>query len=137
MVNNIDTIFKFKDSRHFVYDGGKKTTRQEKADFYIFTYTEPGQSESGIDNMPAFLYAENERICRKLGKDGILGFTFRRDSSLEISAKSINQGDINASVNHQLIWKTKIGLSAEDKFIKDTVVGHRWTYLLSIDDHQD
>ena len=137
MVNNIDTIFKFKDSRHFVYHGDTKRTTQENADFYIFNFTEPGRSEDGIDNMPAFLYPNVERIYRKLGKDNIFGFEFRRDSSLEIGAKSIYKENINASVNHQLIWKTKIGLSSDDKYIKDTTIGFNWTYIVSIDDHQD
>ena len=137
MVNHIDTIFKFRDSGHLVYHGDSKRTTQENADFYIFNFTEPGQSQDGIDNMPAFLYPSVERICKKLGKDNIRGFLVRRDSSLEISAKSIYKENIDATVNHQLFWKTKIGLSSDEMFIKDTTIGSKWTYLVSVDDHQD
>lgn len=61
MANNIDTIFKFKDSHNLVYHDDTKAATQEDADFYIFNFTEPGQSEDGIDKMPAFLYPSVEK----------------------------------------------------------------------------
>lgn len=151
IIKNIDTIFKFRNSRHFVfhlYANGDTATIQEDANFYQFYYNYgdatalsygTGQNDQklidavSVENMPAFIYPSVDRIFRKLGKDKIRGFTLWTDSTIEIAAKGfIGQDDIE--VSHSLIYKRFFGKNNDPElFVKDTIISKDWQYQIYVD----
>ncbi|RYZ49364.1 MAG: hypothetical protein EOP49_16440 [Sphingobacteriales bacterium] len=150
IMSNMDTIFKFRNSRHFVYHGDTGKETREDADHYMFFYnygeaaslsygTGPDDQklidEVSVENMPAFIFPSVDSIFKKLGKDRIRGFTLWEDSTIEISIKGYRKKEID--VSHELIWKRSYSKNTDhDLFYKDTMITPRWTYLISVDEHQ-
>ncbi|MCU7550126.1 hypothetical protein OCK74_13465 [Chitinophagaceae bacterium LB-8] len=152
IISYIDTIFKFRNSRHFVYHGDTGKETQEDADFYNFYYnygeatslsygTGPNDQklidEVSVENMPTFIYPSVDRIFKQLGKDKILGFTLWKDSTIEITVKSFYREKENADVGHILVWKRIYATNIDpDFFYRDTLIAPKWTYQIWVDDHQ-
>ena len=150
IISNIDTIFKFRNSRHFVYHGDTGKETEEDADFYQFYYnygeatslsygTGPNDQklidEVCVENMPAFIYPSVDTIFKKLGKNKIRGFTLWTDSTIEISIKGFSKDDID--VGHTLTWKRIFAKNTDpDLFYKDTMIAPKWTYGIWVDEHQ-
>lgn len=153
IILNIDTIFKFRNSRHFVfhsYSNGDTATVQEGENFYQFYYnygeatafsygTGPNDQklidEMSVENMPAFIYPSVDIIFKKLGKNRIRGFTLRTDSTIEISVKSFRKDDID--VGHTLTWKRFFSKNTDPElFFKDTLIAPKWTYGIWVDERQ-
>ncbi len=147
IVKNIDTIFKFRNSRNIVTytdEKGKTTQRIENSDFYTFdkdyghatrlSYgTGPNNqkliADVNLENMPTFLFARIDRLFNILGEKNIKGFDLWTDSSIEISIKGFYDEKINADVYHTLIWKRVYAESNEpDLFVDDTILAPGWTY---------
>lgn len=150
IISNIDTIFKFRNSRHFVfhsYANGDTATVQEDADSYQFYYnygeatalsygTGPNDQklidEVSVENIPAFLYPSVDTIFKKLGKSKIRGFTLWTDSTIEISVKAFCKDDIE--VGHTLTWKRMFAKNTDpDNFYRDTLIAPKWTYGIWVD----
>ena len=85
IITHIDTIFKFRNARHFVFHSNEKDTAtiREDANFYQFYYnygeatslsygTGPNDQklidEVSVENMPAFIYPSIDKIFKKLCK---------------------------------------------------------------------
>jgi len=153
IISNIDTIFKFRNSRHFVfhsYTNGDTATIQEDANFYRFYYNYRGASalsygtgpndqklidEVSIENMPTFIYPSVDTIFKELGKNKIRGFTLWTDSTIEFYVKGFRKDDID--VEHTLTWKRAFAKNSDpDFFSRDTIIGHNWTYGIWVDEHQ-
>ena len=153
IITNIDTIFKFRNSRHFVfhsYVNGDTATVQEDANFYRFYYnygeatalsygTGPNDQklidEVSVENMPAFIYPSIDTIFKKLGKSKIRGFTLWTDSTVEVSIKGFSKDDID--VRHTLTWKRIFARNTDPElFYKDTLIAPKWTYGIWVDEHQ-
>ena len=151
IISNIDTIFKFRNSRHFVfhsYANGDTATVQEDAYFYEFYYnygestalsygTGPNDQklidEVSVENMPAFIYPSVDTIFRILGKSKIRGFTLWTDSAITISVKGLRKED--SEVGHALTWKRIFAKNSDpDLFIKDTLIAPKWTYAIWVDE---
>jgi hypothetical protein len=141
IILNIDTIFKFRNSRHFVfYSNGKDTaTIQENAHSYDFFYNwRTGSNDQklikdvNIENLPAFIYPSVDTIFKKLGKRKISGFSLSTDSTIEIFVKGIRLDNIH--VAHSLIWKRKFEKSnAPNNYSRDTLIAPKWTYEFWVD----
>lgn len=153
IVINIDTIFKFRNSRHFVfhsYGNGDTATIQENADFYHFYYnygeatalsygTGPNDQklidEVNVENMPSFIYPSIDTIFKRLGKNKIRGFTLWTDSTIEISVKRFSKNDID--VGHTLTWKKTFATNTgADDFHRDTIIAPNWAYSIWVDEYQ-
>jgi hypothetical protein len=153
IISNIDTIFKFRNSRHFVfhsYSNGDTATTQEDANFYRFYYNYGGASalsygtgpndqklidEVSIENMPTFIYPSVDTIFKELGKNKIRGFTLWTDSTIEIYVKGFRKDNID--VAHTLTWKRAFAKNSDpDFFSRETIVGHNWTYGIWVDENQ-
>jgi hypothetical protein len=149
IISNIDTIFKYRNSRNFVFhSNGKDTaTVQEDANSYQFYYNYgeatalsygTGANDQklidgvSVENMPAFIYPSINTIFRKLGKRKIRGFTLWKDSTIEISVKAFRQDNIE--VGHTLTWKRMFAKNTEaDNFYRDTLIAPMWTYVFWVD----
>lgn len=152
IIANFDTIFKYRNSRHFVFhSNGKDTaTVREDADFYCFNYnygeatalsygTGPNDQklidEVSVESMPAFIYSSVDTIFKKLGKGKIRGFTLWTDSTIEIAVKGFSKDDID--IGHTLTWKRFFAKNTDpDLFYKDTLIATKWTYGIWLDEHQ-
>lgn len=153
IISNMDTIFKFRNSKHFVfhtYANGDTATIQEDAIFYEFYYnygqasalsygTGPNDQKLidavSVENMPAFIYPSVDTIFKKLGKSKICGFTLWTDSTVEISAKAFRKDNIE--VGHTLIWKRMFAKNTDpDNFFRDTLIAPKWTYRIWVDENQ-
>ena len=85
--------------------------------------------------MPAFIYPSVDTIFRKLGKDKIRGFTLWTDSTIDISIKGFRTGNID--VGHTLTWKRFFAKNTDpEMFYRDTLIAPKWTYAISVDEHQ-
>lgn len=154
IVTNIDTIFKYRNSRHFVfhsYSNGDTATIQEDENFYSFYYNYGGATalsygavpndeklidEVSVENMPGFIYPSVERIFKKLGKNKIYGFTLRKDTTIEIAVKNFHQEKGNVDVLHTLTWKRISAVDNDpDNFYRDTIIAPQWTYQILVDEH--
>jgi hypothetical protein len=150
IISNIDTIFRFRNSRHFVFHGDTGKETQEDADSYQFYYNY-GEATSlssdagpngqelvdavSVENMPAFIYPSVDSVFKKLGKSKIRGFTLWTDSTIAISIKTFGEGEVD--VGHTLTWKRIFAKSSEpDLFYKDTVIAPKWTYGIWVSEHQ-
>lgn len=150
IVSNIDTIFKFRNSRHFVfhtYANGDTATVQEDENFYQFYYnygeasalsygTGPNDQKLidavSVENMPSFIYPSVDTIFKQLGKNKIRGFTLWNDSTVEISVKAFRKDDIE--VGHTLRWKRVFAPNTDpDNFSRDTLIATKWTYEIWVD----
>jgi hypothetical protein len=150
IISNIDTIFKFRNSKHFVYHGDTGKETQEDANFYQFYYnygeatslsygTGPNDQKLidavSVENMPAFIYPSVDTIFRKLGKGKIRGFTLWTDSTIEISVKAFQKDNIE--VGHTLTWKRIVANNTDpDIFYRDTLIASKWTYGIWVDEDQ-
>ena len=153
IISNIDTIIKFRNSRHSVfhsYTNGDTATIQEDENFYRFYYnygeatalsygTGPNDQklidEVSVENMPAFIYPSVDTIFKQLGKNKIRGFTLWTDSTIEISVKGFSKDDID--VGHTLTWKRFFAKNSDPElFYRDTMIGPKWTYTIWVDEHQ-
>ncbi len=151
IISNIDTIFKFRNSRHFVfhsYANGDTATVQEDESFYEFYYnygeatalsygTGPNDQKLidavSVENMPAFIYPAVDNIFKKLGKSKIRGFTLWTDSTIEISVKAFRKENIE--VGHTLTWKRITAKNTDpDIFYRDTLIAPKWTYGIWVDE---
>lgn len=151
IISNIDTIFKFRNSRHFVfhsYANGDTATVQEDENFYQFYYnygeatslsygTGPNDQKLidavSVENMPAFIYPSVDTIFKKLGKSKIRGFTLWTDSTIEISVKAFRYENIE--VGHTLTWKRITAKNTDpDIFYRDTLIAPKWTYGIWVDE---
>ncbi|MBK8711578.1 MAG: hypothetical protein IPL97_06890 [Niastella sp.] len=154
IVTNIDTIFKYRNSRHFVfhsYSNGDTATIQEDENFFSFYYNYGGATalsygtgpndqklidEVSVENMPEFIYPSVERIFKKLGKNKIRGFTLQKDSTIEIAAKNLHKEKENVDVGHTLTWKRISAVNNDpDNFYRDTIIAPNWTYQIWVDEH--
>lgn len=153
IITHIDTIFKFRNARHFVFHtNGKDTaTIREDANYYKFYYnyreatslsygTGPNNQklidEVNVENIPAFIYPSVDTIFRKLGKNKIRGFTLSTDSTIEISIKNFHKEKENVDVAHTLTWKRTYSINTDtDNFYRDTIIAPKWTYQIWVDEH--
>jgi hypothetical protein len=153
IISNIDTIFKFRNARHFVfhsYSNGDTATVQEDADFYDFYYNY-GQStalsygtgpndqklidEVSVENMPTFIYPSVDSIFKNLGKNKIRGFTLWTDSAIRISVKGFSKDGIDEG--HTLTWNRVLAKNTDPElFYRDTMIAPKWTYAIWVDEHQ-
>ena len=141
IVSNIDTIFKFRNSKHLLYHGDTGKETQEDADFYIFNYSYDTHSKS-IDelreNIPEFIYPSIDKLFKKLGQDKVRGFGLWPDSTIEIAIKSIYREDEDANVSHTLVWKKTFSKDTDlDILYRDTIIAPEWTYQINVEKHSD
>src|SRR5437762_1734350 len=77
IISNIDTIFKFRNNKHFVYHGDTGKETKENSDFYEFYYNY-GQATAmshgtdstnqklvddvSVENMPTYIYPSVDKI---------------------------------------------------------------------------
>ena len=143
LVANVDTIFKFRNSRNLVfhsYSNGDTATIQEDEDSYQFYYNYPEKSEGqqfikevSLENMPEHLFPSVEAIFKKLKHDRIKGFDLRNDGTLWIFLKTYSKDDIE--VYHTLIWTTIKTTYAGD-FHKDTSIAPNWIYKIEVSEYR-
>ena len=117
LVNNIDTIFNYLDSKG-------------RGDFYNFFFI-PGKGESsdkiGLETLPAAIAPKIEAICRQLGEERILGFDLTRNQILvNVVVKYSYDNETSAETQHSLSWNWSFSNSEELR--KDTTLGSGWTY---------
>jgi hypothetical protein len=145
LVANLDTIFKFRDARAYVYHGSGEDSGQtthERHHFYIFFYNwnlNHGSSEDDISpkTLPAFVYPVVKHFFEALGKEEIASFTIWTDSGIVIG---LPNGYIDertrASVRHTLRWNRIVDLS-HDPLSKDTIVAPGWYYEITVTEYED
>ena len=153
IIVHIDTIFKFRNSRNFVFTSnanGDTATVLKEANSYDF-YSDYGQATAlsygtgpkdqklidvvGLKNMPSFIYPSVEKLFKKIGKDKIQGFTLWTDSTIEISIRGFRKDQIE--VGHTLTWQRIFPKSIDsDNFYRDTVIATNWTYGIWVDQRQ-
>lgn len=153
IISNIDTIFKYRNSKHFVYYGGGKDSGklvQENSTFYDFYYDygEPTAlsygkdtgkqkliDEISLENMPAYIYPSVRKIFQELGRNKIKGFKLETDSTMEIILKSSYDKKNNADVLHTLIWKRAMSEdSGPDVFTRDSILAPKWAYMIWVEE---
>lgn len=153
LILNIDTIFKLRNRKNFVfhsYASGDTATVQENSDFYHFYYNydqlTPYNSGTGADGnnrtdeineetIPATIYPIVSNLMKRLGNRRITDFQLYADSSIDISVKDIKRE--NVEITHILIWKSVWAKNTDpDKFYRDTMIAPRWTYHIWVGEQQ-
>jgi hypothetical protein len=143
-VTNLDTIFKFSNSRHIVDvsdENGKIERRQEDQSSCNFSYDFKKHSFFDFSSDHA-LPSNIEKLLSvcfdKLGAQNIGGFSLYLDSAVEIAVKGIEDKKSHAEGSHSLIWKTVYAKNTNPNlYIKDTVIGPGWTYQIYLEQKLD
>ena len=135
-IANIDTLFKFRNSRNIIdyYNENGKSTKEQRDEieynfFYSFT-TGEFIDQSSNSTLPDFLVPKFrdafERAGRKIG-----GFTLWNDSTVEFGIGGFYDYKTSADVGHDLVWKRKYSYEPQS-LMKDTNIAPGWTYYIYV-----
>ena len=135
-IANIDTLFKFRNSRNIIdyYNENGKSTKEQRDEieynfFYSFT-TGEFIDQSSNSTLPDFLVPKFrdafERAGRKIG-----GFTLWNDSTVEFGIGGFYDYKTSADVGHDLVWKRKYSYEPQS-LMKDTTIAPGWTYYIYV-----
>jgi len=155
VINNIDTIFKFRNNRNIVtYTDEKGKIIQKHENSYTYTFdkdyghatqlsygTEPDNqkliADVNLENMPKFIFLKVDSLFAILRENNIKGFSLSIDSAIEINIKDFYDQKTNADVYHTLIWKRIYVNNIEpDLFVKDTTLAQGWIYQIWVEAHR-
>lgn len=135
LVENADTIIKYRNSKNnvlFVGSKGKKDSmayvNEDCWDFF------DGNDRYDITNVPPFIYAQLRAVWNQLGKDGISSFRICKDKGLEIVVRNIANFNINElEVAHVLRWNKGEGQNRNVyELKKDTTIEDKWHYEIGL-----
>jgi len=136
-VADLDTIFRFSNSRHIVdVSDGKGNIKKRQVDqpSYSFSYDFTRHmflDYMGHQSLPDTIVHRLSTYFDKLGKQNIGGFTLDNDRTVKIAIKGIRDEKSNAEGGHFLIWQSKYERNSYPQLhIKDTVIAPGWTYQI-------
>jgi hypothetical protein len=140
LLENIDTIFQFRNDRHFVfhrYQDGDTGTVQEDANFYLFTYNSDRSNYSPDEvrkNLPTSVSSKVLPILDLLGEGKLKSFLVHIDSTIEIRLKEDHLKPQGLDVHHNLTWKKNISKDESlEPLFRDTLLTENWTYSIWVD----
>jgi hypothetical protein len=139
-IANIDTLFKFRNSRNIIdyyNENGKSIKQQRDEIMYSFFYS--ATTREFIDNsnssvLPDFLVPKFRDAFERAG--GKIGdFTLWNDSTVEFGISGFYDDKTNADVGHELVWKRDIWYEPQS-LMKDTAIAPGWTYYIGVDERK-
>ncbi|HNP24731.1 MAG TPA: hypothetical protein PKM63_22025 [Panacibacter sp.] len=129
-----DTLFRFRDQRHYVENLDTHQKKLQKDEFYSF-YKSYGTGkyidDVNLDYMPDFVFKRVDSIFSILGQTKIKGFDLWRDSTIEIYTTSSYDEREEIGASHRLVWKRHYNIEY-DNLTKDTALTQDWTYYIDM-----
>lgn len=135
VIKNIDAIFDFRNSRNVIeYHEKNKITRKHEDEKQYDFYCKYGGQEIVNDinkNMPDFILLPINVILKEIGRDYILGFSLRTDSSLEIIVRNMHDDETHSDIGHRLKWTNNpLGMKGSFNLGRDTMIAPGWNYSI-------
>lgn len=123
IVNNIDTIFKFRNNRNIVHYQNKDSVSliQENSSDYSFSTHKADYDTTHY--FPDFIFSKLNSQLEKLHDKGIETFTLVDDGTFEIDLKTLTNTEIPAEIIHRFRWGSPLAFTQDpNRFIKDTSI---------------
>lgn len=131
LLNNIDTIFKYKNARNYVImvNGDKQTKQLKSENCYTFLN---GNDRLDIKNIPTYLSGRADSLWTVVGKP-VIELCEKQEPALVSIQINFTKRDNNILECHFLYWNLK-GTHNNDSFdfVKDTSLSENCIYRIGI-----
>ncbi len=151
--SNLDTIFKYRDSRNIVdvYGNNNKVVKKQENEYsyeFFRNQTKKGilQKDTSLKSMPSNIYPSIDKIFNTLGKDKIEGFELLKgstygeatkitDATISITLKVSYDRKTSSQIIHNLTWGKGFTWHLDDPQFpaKEMILQNGWIYYISID----